>query len=50
MKRSENETTNELSSKPDTEYEAPRIELLVTGQELEREVHYAGANSPTIRP
>lgn len=27
----------------DSEYEAPRIEVIISNEEMEREVHYAGA-------
>jgi len=46
MKHPEIETRKEPIAQPNMEYEAPRIELVVTGQDLEREVHYAGFNSP----
>jgi hypothetical protein len=37
----------DVTAKPAASYEAPRIELLVTGRDMEREVHYAG--SPSVR-
>ena len=42
MEQSQNETKNVDS----VEYESPAIESIVTPDELEREVHYAGAISP----
>ena len=43
MKQSDNKTIRDAV--PATSYEAPRIELLVTGPQMEREVHYAGSPS-----
>jgi hypothetical protein len=40
MQNSEAER-NELATQPD-DYEAPRIELMVSQERMEREVHYAG--------
>lgn len=40
MKKSEAER-NELANQP-ADYEAPRIELMVSQERMEREVHYAG--------
>lgn len=45
MQKSEPER-KELATQP-SEYEAPRIELMVSQERIEREVHYAGgAQSP----
>lgn len=40
MQKSEAER-NELATQP-ADYEAPRIELMVSQERMEREVHYAG--------
>lgn len=38
-----NQQDNEAGSASSPEYEAPRIESVVTPEDMEREVHYAGA-------
>lgn len=45
MKQSDSKTVRAADTQPGTTYEAPRIELVVTGNEMEREVHYAGSPS-----
>jgi len=40
---SESENTPGTDEREIPEYEAPRIEMMVSSSELEREVHYAGA-------
>ncbi len=39
---SESEKTPGTGEGPLAEYEAPRIEMMVSSSDLEREVHYAG--------
>lgn len=43
--QSQNENHNEVPADP-AAYEAPRIETVLTPEELEREVFYAGAVLP----
>jgi hypothetical protein len=38
-----NQQDNEAGGAGSPEYEAPRIESVVTREDMEREVHYAGA-------
>ena len=45
----ENENTEPVEQKADaTEYEAPAIESVMTPQDLDREVQYAGAVDGTV--
>ncbi len=37
-------------SSPAPSYEPPAVEMVLTADELEREVHYAGANSNPVSP
>jgi hypothetical protein len=38
----------DVSIVPGDDYEAPKVEVVVTREELEREVHYAGAGISPI--
>ena len=47
MPEFESEKPVNQAAKSETTYEAPAIESLISPEEMEREVHYAGSQGPS---